>query len=458
MEPKHFLPTLITRQSRSRLAPRQSGYVLIQDLAQIMRRVLLLTLLVSGLSLTGCDSLQKKHDNPVLSAAPRRVDPDKIDETKIAMAGNKPSKSKTKEDDGSNIEQVRAELGKKNPWDDWKDDTTIFNSQVAAVVNGVPILNGDVLDRFAGYLISMRENMQKAASDPKMLPPGQPVPGPEAYNNLRYQLIQMGINQHIQKKLLVERLRSGLKAEQVKLMENHIDEQFAKEIEKLKKEHKVTNKHELELELNKKGTTLKFVKDNFALEQLAGECIAIKADKADPIERPDLLAYYQTHTDEFNVPAKVKWQQIQVSIAGAMTKDDKKAARKKLDEAIAELDKGVPFEDVAKTYSDGPHAKEGGSRDWLEAGNLADTKLETKLFALPVNEISEIHEGPTSFSVVRVTEKQAAGRQPFEDVQREISRIIENEQRANRPKKFLRELYSSAVIETQYTLNLIPEE
>ncbi len=426
-----------------------------------MRRALVLLLIVSSIPLTGCDSLQKKHDNPVMVAAPRRVDPvetAETEETETKYADN--SAEKLKEDDGSDIEQVRMTLAnraaQKNPWEDWKDDTAIFNSQVAATVNGAPILNGEVLDKYAGYLISVREQLQKVAKDPKMLKPGQPLPTPEDYAKHREQLIQGSIAVHIQRKLLVERLKAGLKPDQVKAMNSHIDELFEKEIQRLKQELKVSNKTELELELNKKGTTLQNVKDNFANDRLSQECIGVKSEKADKIDRPEMLAYYQAHEDKFQVVAKVKWQQIQVSITPEV---NKKAARKTLDQAVSELNEGVPFEKVARKYSDGPNAKEGGTFDWMEAGNLADTKLEKKLFSMPLNKLSDVHEGPNYLCVVRVTDREEAGRKPFREVQEEVHGILELEMNRKRSKKFMRELFTSAVIETQYSLpQFVPEE
>ena len=419
-----------------------------------MRRAQLWLLIVSSLELAGCNAIQKKHENPVMVAAPRRVDRVEPDENSSKYANleetaKKPKEDgKPKEDDGSDITQVRATLN-KNPWKNWEDDTTIFNSQVAATVNGAPILNGDVLDRYAGYLISIREQMQKIATDPKLGQPGQPVPSPADYEKFRYELIQRDIDAHIQKRLLVERMKGSLKPDQMKQMQGHIDQLFEKEIDRLKRDLNVSNKTELELELNKKGTTLQNVKDNFSLDRLSVEFFVAKSEKPDPIERPDLVEFYQSHPDKFGVAAKVKWQQIQISVTPELSK---LAAKKKLEEAIAELNRGVRFEKVAIKYSDGPTAKEGGGWDWMEAGNLADVKLEQKLFSMPLNKLSEIHETPDSICVVRILDRQAEGRQPFEEVQEEIRATLVEEQNKNRPKKLLKELYSQAVIESQYSL------
>ena len=438
----------MTRWSPNRCFDGMPDRPLLQEFASIMRHALTLLIIVSSIVPMGCNGLQKKHDNPVMVQAPRRIDRLESDETETKYADSSDADSVLKEDEGSDITQVRNSLG-ENSWKKWDDDTTIFNSQVAATVNGAPILNGDVLDRYAGYLISVREQMQEMAKDPKKVPPGQPVPTPESFVKFRQMLIQRDIAPYIQKKILVEQMKRSLKPDQMKQMNGHIDQLFEKEIEKLKRDLNVTNKTELELALNKKGTTLQNVKDNFALERLSIEYLVAKSDKPDPIERPDLIAYYQENTDKFNESAKVKWQQIQVAITPTV---NKAAAQAKLEQAIEELNRGVSFDKVAKKYSDGLTAKEGGAWDWMEAGNLADTKLEQKLFEMPVNQLSDIHEGREALSVVRVIDRKKAGRQPFEEVQEQIRAILTEEQNRNRSKRLLTELFSRAVIESQYML------
>lgn len=203
--------------------------------------------------------------------------------------------------------RLEIEFRSTGAWDGWKDDTTFFNSQVAATVNGVPILNGDVLSRYAGWLDGVRSDMQKAASDPKMK--GQ-IQKPEDYVKLRYQIIARDLPSYIQKKVLVERLKSGMKAEQWKLMESRIDELFENEIAKLKQEMEVNTKAELELALNQWGTTLKNIRDNFALDRLSQDCIHLKSDQLERIERADLIAYYESHPDAFKTTAQVNDHQV----------------------------------------------------------------------------------------------------------------------------------------------------
>ncbi|MBS0204452.1 MAG: peptidylprolyl isomerase [Planctomycetes bacterium] len=387
------------------------------------------------LNLFGCNSLQKKHDNPVMIEAPRRtsmVQPEP--ETKVAenestkpAGGIIPASGEDKPKDGSKL--------KLDLWDTWEDDTAIYNAQVAAKVNGAPILNGDVLDRYSDYLIKMRETMQQ-----KKVPPSE-------YEKVREMFVQRDLQGHIQRRLLVESMRSTLKPEQVKALNAHLDNMFEREIEKLKREMKVSTKTELELELNKKGTTLQNVKDTFTTERMAMEYVALKMEKAEHIDRLDLLEYYKSHADDFAVPANVTWDQIQVSFTDSSSKAE---AQKKINEALQELSSGAPFDVVARKYSDALSAKQGGHCDPMEEGSLTDTKLEKMLFSMPRDTLSKIYEGPTEFQIVRVVARQEAGRKELGDVQDEIRQKLETEQNKKRPEKLFKSLFADAVIETKY--------
>jgi parvulin-like peptidyl-prolyl isomerase len=388
------------------------------------------------LGMHGCKGFQKKHENPVLRDAPHRV-------THIEPeTGSQVAKA----DERSTVDPVKGENNqpgfKLDPWEGWEDDTAIYNSKVAATVNGAPILNGDVLDRYAGYLISVREDMRK-----KRVPP-------DDYVKLREAFVHRDLEPHIQRRLLVESMKSSLKPDQIKSLQGHLDVMFEREIEKLKRELKVSTRTELELELNKKGTTLENVKESFATERMAMEYAAIKMDKAEHIDRNDLINYYHAHLDEYAVAAKVEWEQIQISFND---KASQAKARERMKLALRELRDGARFEDVARKYSDGPSAKQGGAWEPMEAGSLADTKLETMLFEMPIGPLSDVYEGPSELQLVRVKSRQEAGRIPLGDVQDEIRQKLELEQNKKRSQKFLKELRSDAIVETKYDGDEMPQ-
>ncbi len=381
-----------------------------------MRRLVLpLTLL---LPLAGCQALTKKHDNPVLQPPPRRVT---LDDSKVEQRYAEATKDGASSDVALASQSVAVD-----------DDTQVFNAKVIAKVNGAPIFAGDVLDRYGDYLKTARQKLP-----------------PEDYPKLREAIIQRDLRSHIERRLLVERMRSSLKPDQAKQFEQHIDKLFETEVAKLKGELKALTRTELELALEERDSSLSAVREAFATNRMAMEYLASKIERPPTPTRPELVSYYQEHLDDFALPARVKWQQIQVSWDGSLSRS---SAREKIVQAQHELQRGTPFEAVAKKYSDGPSAAEGGHWDWTRTGSLAETKLEEMLFELPVGKPSDIWEGKTSFQIVRIVDREKESRRPFADVQDEILEKITNERQKNLPQQFVKKLFDEAIIETPYKL------
>lgn len=372
--------------------------------------------------LGGCKALDgitgKKHDNPVLQPPPQRVTMDDSEvERRLADLENAPKPS------GVQLASVSEAL---------PDDTEIFNASVVAKVNGAPVFAGEVLEKYGEFLKTARTKMP-----------------PQNYYELRESIIQRDLVSHIQRRLLVERMRSSMKPDQIKQLEQHIDKAIDPEIEKLKKDLKVSSRTELEFALNDRSTTLSAVRDSFATNRMAMEYLASKIERPPAPTRPDLVEYYQAHLDDYKMSARVKWQHIQASSDGNATQREAKA---KIVQAQQALQKGVAFEAVARQFSDGPTVAEGGFWDWTQRGSLVDSKLEDLLFTIPVGQFSDIVEGKSGFHLVRVLDRQDAGRKPFEAVQDEILQKLLEERQRDLPKNFVDEIYKSAVIETNYKL------
>ncbi len=379
--------------------------------------------LTAFIVLGGCKTLTKKHDNPVMIPPPRRVSLDDSEVESRLAALEEEKQTKTASTD------VALTAGA----DASEDDSEVFNATVIARVNGAPVFAGEILDRYGGYLSQAREK----------LPPDQ-------YMQLRDTIIRRDLRSHIERRLLVERMRTSLKPEQLKQLEGHLDKMFEPEIAKLKNELKVSTRTELELALNQRNTTLNTVRDAFATNRLAMEYLAAKIEKPPAPTRPELVAYYQEHLADYAIPARVKWQQIQASFD---KRTGKSQARQRIQDASARLQRGEAFAQVANELSDGATASDGGVWDWTKLGSLADNGLEKLLFAQPVGKLGEIYEGRDAFHIVQVIDRETEGRKPFIEVQDEIQQKITEQRQKDLPKQFVDQLFAEAIIETDYPLD-----
>jgi len=84
------------------------------------------------------------------------------------------------------------------------------------------------------------------------------------------------------------------------------------------------------------------------------------------------------------------------------------AAQAKANDVLEQIRKGASFEDMAKKYSDGPTAAQGGDLGLFKRGALAK-ELEDKTFAMKAGDISDVIRTKQGYVILKVNQHQAAG-------------------------------------------------
>ncbi|UCC65957.1 MAG: peptidylprolyl isomerase, partial [Deltaproteobacteria bacterium] len=110
-----------------------------------------------------------------------------------------------------------------------------------------------------------------------------------------------------------------------------------------------------------------------------------------PIDEKTLREYYEAHRNEFVMPEQVRVRQIVVR-----NLNDAKRILKK-------LKRGEPFEELAKRYSTGPEAEEGGDLGFF--GREEMPKEFEVVFSLKVGEISSIVQSAYGYHIFQVVAK-----------------------------------------------------
>lgn len=306
----------------------------------------------------------------------------------------------------------------------------IEGTDVIATVNGAPIFASDVLAPYEAKLEQFRDQA----------PPAE-------YRKLVASLIRRDLNQQVERQLLVEAMRATLDKEQMEGLDEQLERLFADETKRLQRQYGVHTKIELEQKLQELGTSLDKHNDNMAKQAMAMQYLQTKARASTHISRQEMLDYYREHQDAFRKTGRVKWQQIQVSHSKHGGKTE---SLETLDKAVEQLRQGKSFEEVARQYSDGPTATDGGTWEWTDVGSFADGRIERALFELPVGTISQVLADDNTFQIVRAAEREDGGPTPFEDVQEAIKRALRKKADAEATQRVLAELRKTAIIETVF--------
>lgn len=376
------------------------------------------------LALAGCDSLNKpKVDNPVMGPPPPRISFNNDDQ----IQSENPLQFAQAEDDMPALEdgtQVTQASLSQDP------SLSLSGTETVAVVNGAPILASEVLERYGTQL----------AEAQKELPP-------DKYQEARLMLIKRDLDGHIERKILAEGLKSMLKKEQIVMLNSFINQAFDKEVARMMKEAGVNSRIELDAELRKQHTSLENLKTNFTNQRMAMEFLGSKTESDMEPGRPELLAYYNEHHENFYIPARVKWQQILVNFRKHGGRDE---AQEQLNQIIAKMrpTRGANFTEIATELSDGPTATNGGRWEWTTKGSVADKRVDQALFELPEGVPSQVFESKDSFNIVMVNQRDGGIYRPFDEVQDEIKESMKKEHRKAAAQKFIDDMTAKAEITT----------
>jgi peptidyl-prolyl cis-trans isomerase SurA len=119
--------------------------------------------------------------------------------------------------------------------------------------------------------------------------------------------------------------------------------------------------------------------------------------------------------------------------------------RELADEILSKLDAGDSFESMARVYSEGKEAKEGGDWGWIGKDVLRKELNETA-FSLKAGEHSRVIETVEGYYILQVDDVKSAHAIPLSDVRDDIEKILLQQQRAKMQEDWVKDLRAKAYI------------
>lgn len=159
-----------------------------------------------------------------------------------------------------------------------------------------------------------------------------------------------------------------------------------------------------------------------------------------PIE---VREYYDGHIEEFTEPEKVRVYNILVEKGG-----DGRTAKESgflIEKIEASIKDGEDFEELAREYSDGPNASEGGSLGLVKKGQMI-AEIDNAIFSLEAGQTSDIIESSIGYHIFKITERIPGKLLDFETAKYEIEDSLYRHKIEAHIKKWLTELKKNAYI------------
>ena len=159
----------------------------------------------------------------------------------------------------------------------------------------------------------------------------------------------------------------------------------------------------------------------------------------------EIEAYYSDHIGNFTEEEKLKVKTIMIKKKKDQDQKGNDEDREEIEKIVNTIQNGASFAELAKQYSQGMNAEEGGALGFIERGEMIP-EFDTVLFKLTVGEISPVLETDIGYHVFLVEAKQEREVRPLSEIKDEIHNIIFKTKAKERFEKWMQELKQNAYI------------
>ncbi len=202
------------------------------------------------------------------------------------------------------------------------------------------------------------------------------------------------------------------------------------------------SKEKFESTLAEQRMTVKDLKAKYRDQILIKKLVDQKVGARIFITPVDVSEYYREHADEFAQPDEVKVSNILIKVKEGMSPEQ---ALELAQDVNKKLKEGADFAELARTYSEGPGASEGGLMGYQKKGDL-NPELEAIVFNLKEGETSNIVKTTLGCFIFKVEEKQTARKLGISEARRQIEDVIYSEKAREKMKGWLEGLKKNAYI------------
>jgi peptidyl-prolyl cis-trans isomerase SurA len=247
-----------------------------------------------------------------------------------------------------------------------------------------------------------------------------------------------------QKNLLRDMIDQQLLIERAKDMDISVDTDLVKRLDEVRKENNLTTMEDLEKAVESQGIVWEDYKNQLRNGLLTQEVIRREVGGRMDIGSDEVKKYYDAHKDEFNRPEQVDLAEIFLNTDGK-TPEEIAAIKTKADDLHNRIVKGNDFTEIAKRYSEGSTAQDGGELGAFERGQLAP-QIADAVFKLDKNGITDVIQAKTGFEILKVNDHYQAGLQPLDKVENEITNIIYKQKMDPAMRDYLAELREESYV------------
>ena len=247
------------------------------------------------------------------------------------------------------------------------------------------------------------------------------------------------VRERILKQLIEDRLiLSEAKKQNISVEEKDIDSR----IDDVKK--RVGSQRDLEKMLIEQNLTMREMRDRFKEKIMIRKLIDQKIGARIIITPIEVKNYYNEHKDDFLQPEEIKLRSILIKPKQEQGGDA--GALQLARDILKRLREGCDFESLAREYSVGPGASEGGLMGYVKKGDLMP-QIEGIVFNLKEGEITGIIQSSLGYHIFKVDEKKERRVKDLSEVRQDVEEFLYRQKADEKARGWIDSLAKSAYIE-----------
>ena len=247
-----------------------------------------------------------------------------------------------------------------------------------------------------------------------------------------------------QKDLLRGLIDQSLMVQRAKDMGISVESDLVKRLDDVRKQNNMASIEELEKAVEGSGLPWEDYKTQIRNGMLTQEVIRREVGSHINIPNEEVKTYYDAHSQEFTRPEQVVLTEIFLSTEGK-SPEEMESVQKKTEDLRNRVVKGDDFNEIAKRYSEGSTAKDGGDLGTFQRGQLSP-QLEAIVFKMEKNQITDVIQTKTGFEVLKVENHFQAGLQPLDKVENEVMNKLYMEKMQPSMRTYLGELREESYV------------
>jgi len=200
-------------------------------------------------------------------------------------------------------------------------------------------------------------------------------------------------------------------------------------------------KEELEKALAEQQMTLKDLRARYKEQALSRRLIEQKVGSKIILTPVEIEDYYAKNIDRFAQPEEVLVRNIMIKPG-----DDPARAATLVREISKRIKEGCDFGGLAKIYSQGPGADDGGLMGYVKRGEMMP-EIDDAIFKLKEGEVSGVVQTAVGYHIFKVEEKKVGMVRSLKDARKDVEEALFMEKMNQKAKAWVNGLKKNAYIE-----------